>query len=99
MENTNFIQSVGLVASIILPIFNIPLMIRIIKRRSSEDVSLIWVLGVYVCLVALLPAGLTSSDSVFKIFSFTNFCFFSGVTFCVVYFRLKKRGVKKNSLP
>ena len=83
-----WIQQCGLVASIILPFFNLPLMIRIIRRRSADDVSLVWVIGVYVCFLIMLPAGLTTSDPVFKGFTIANLIFFSGVFFSVVYFRI-----------
>lgn len=84
------IDKIALIASIILPLWNIPLMIRIIKRRSSEDISLFWAVGVWICLLAILPSGLRSDFFVWKVFAILNFIFFSGVTFCALLFHKKK---------
>lgn len=90
MEHT-WIDSIGLISAIALPFFNIPLIIRMVKRKSSEDLSLIWVFGVFFCLLGLTPAAWTSSDPVFKAFSIVNLLFFSGVTFLVVFYRKNKK--------
>ncbi len=62
------IQEIALVAAVVLPLWNIPLIIRIIKRKSSQDISLHWVIGVWVCLALMVPAGFTSQDRVWKVF-------------------------------
>lgn len=85
------IQTIGLIASIILPFFNIPLMLRMIKRRSSEDLSLVWAIGVWICLTLMLPAGWTSTDTVFHTFTAVNFTLFSGVVAVAIFFRIKSR--------
>ena len=43
------IEKIGLVAAIILPFWNIPMIVRIGRRKSSNDVSLWWVFGVWIC--------------------------------------------------
>lgn len=83
----SWVRDVGLLASIVLPFFNLPLMFRIIKRRSSKDISISWALGVWICLFLILPTALASTDSVFQIFSILNFVFFSGVVALVLYYR------------
>lgn len=85
------IQKLALVAAVILPLWNIPLMIRIITRRSSKDISLYWALGVWVCLLIMFPAGLLSSDIVWKTFTIVNFLFFSGVVICTVLFHKERK--------
>ena len=80
------IQKLALVAAVILPLWNIPLIARIIKRRSSKDLSLYWALGVWVCLLVMFPAGLMSEDVVWKAFNIVNFFFFSCVALCAVLF-------------
>jgi hypothetical protein len=42
-------KTIALIAAIALPLFNIPLIVRIIKRKSSEDMSISWALGVWIC--------------------------------------------------
>ncbi len=85
------LTQVALVAAIILPLWNIPLIVRMIKRKSSKDISLYWVLGVWGCLLAMLPAGLKSSDIVWKTFNIVNFVFFTSVMIVAVLFHAPKR--------
>ncbi|MFC1623956.1 hypothetical protein ACFL28_01365 [Candidatus Omnitrophota bacterium] len=80
------IDKIALVASIILPLWNIPLIIRIVKRRSSKDISLYWAIGVWVCLLAILPSGLKTDFLVWKAFAICNFFFFSAVMFTTLLF-------------
>lgn len=85
----------ALIASIALPMWNIPLIVRIIQRKSSEDISLPWALGVWVCTVMMFPQAVTSDEFVWKIFSIINMVTFSGVTMAVVFYRLKKKKVER----
>jgi len=80
---------VGAVAGAAMPMFNIPLMIRIYRRRSCDDISLSWLFGVWGCMILMLPAALTTSDYVLKIFGISNVVLFSGVVGVVIYFRRK----------
>lgn len=82
-----FITTVGLVAGVALPLWNIPLIARISRRRSSADISVAWAVGVLACIVLMLPAALVSPDPVFKVFSIVNAVLFSGVVVQVVRFR------------
>jgi len=75
------------VAGIILPLWNIPLIVRIQRRKSSQDISLPWALGVFVCLVLMFPSALLSSDIVFRTFSLVNIVLFTAVVVQVVRFR------------
>ncbi len=90
MKDYFWIKNIGLVASVILPFFNIPLMLRIYRRKSSEDLSLVWVLGVFFCLVLMEPAAWVSEDFTFKVFGIVNLLFFTGVTFLVLFYRRKR---------
>lgn len=78
MEMT-LIQKIGLVAGIILPLFNIPLILKIVKRKSSQDLSMTWVVGVWLCIVLMAPSGFVSEDIVWRIFNYVNVTFFTGV--------------------
>ncbi len=85
------VKLIGLIAAIILPFWNIPLIVRIQKRRSCEDISLYWAFGVWVCLILMIPSGLMSSDIVFKVFTVINFILFSVVAIQVIRFRAVKK--------
>ena len=81
------IETLGLIAAVVLPFWNIPLIIRIGRRRSSQDVSLWWTLGVFVCLLLMLPSGVVSTDPVFKVFSVVNVVLFGAVVIQVIRYR------------
>ena len=81
------ITTAGLIGGIVLPLFNIPLIMRIIKRKSSDDLSLIWVIGVWVCIVLMTPAGFTSKETVWRIYSYFNITLFTGVMIATLRYR------------
>lgn len=79
----------GMIAGIILPFFNIPLMLRIRRRESSNDISLIWTYGVFTCVLLMLPSAILSQDLVFKLFAIANTFLFGGVVYFVIKYRRK----------
>ncbi len=82
-----WIQKVGIAASIAMPFFNIPMILHLIKRKKSDDISLAWILGVWVCSVLMTPQAFRSNDIAFKAFGIVNIFFFSAVTFLVLKYR------------
>lgn len=81
------IQIIGLVAALILPLWNIPLILKISQRKSSKDFSLLWTFGVWFTLLAMLPSALVSEDLVFKVFNLANIVIFTAVVVQVVRHR------------
>ena len=81
------VQIIGIIAAVILPLWNIPLIVRIEKRKSSKDLSTWWVVGVWVCLVLMFPSALVSTDIVFKIFSIVNIILFTLVAIQVLRYK------------
>jgi uncharacterized protein with PQ loop repeat len=81
-------------AGVILPLFNIPLIIRIVRRKSADDISLVWLFGVWICILLMTPAALHSEDSAFRAFGWTNVVFFTCVVFVTVKYHhiFKSRG-------
>ena len=88
------IQTLAMLSGILMPFFNIPLMMRIIRRRSSEDISLVWVIGVWFCVIGMLPHSLQSMEPVLLAFGVVNSLFFTAVLFSVLYFH---PSIRKNS--
>ena len=80
-------EKIGLVAALVLPLWNIPMIARIIRRRSSEDLSLWWVLGVWSCFVLMAPSGFQSSDLVWRTFNISNMVMFTVVVGVTLRFR------------
>ena len=85
----HLIDTVGLIAAVTLPLFDIPLIVRIIKRKSSEDISLTWALGVWVCIVLMFPSGLKSTDFVWRTYNIVNVLFFTVVVMTTLKYRKK----------
>ncbi len=81
------IHYVGLVAAVVLPLFNIPLILKIIQRKSSRDISLCWALGVWVCILLMTPSAIRSADVTWRTFSYVNITLFT----CVVVVTLRYR--------
>jgi len=80
------IQTLGMVNGIIMPFFNIPLIVRIIRRRSSEVISLVWAIGAWICVMGMLPQSLQSPDPVLLSFGIVDGLFFTGVFVSVLFF-------------
>lgn len=83
-------QKIAMIASIILPLWNIPLIRHIIRRKSSRDVSMAWALGVWSCLALMVPSGILSPDRVWKVFTIVNFVLFSVVVATILIYRKEK---------
>ena len=81
------IQTIGLIAAVIMPLWNIPLIVRIAKRKSSKDISLPWALGVLACILLMLPAALTSPDIVLRVYGIANALFFTAVVIQILRYR------------
>ncbi len=86
-----FIMYLSEWAGAILPLFNIPLVMRIVKRKSADDISLVWLFGVWICILLMSPGALASKDFAFRIFGWMNLFFFTGVVFVTVKYHHKFR--------
>ena len=85
----NWVEKVGMASAIALPFFNIPLIVRLVRRKSSADFSLSWALGVWVCILFMTPQGLRSTDVSFRAYSAVNIVFFTIVTFFILKYHPK----------
>ena len=83
----SLVDKVGLVAAVVLPLWNIPLILKIIRRRSSGDISLAWALGVWVCILLMAPSGFKSADIVWRTFNMINCALFTGVVIVALKYR------------
>ena len=84
-------KTIAFIAAIALPLFNIPLIVRVIKRRSSKDLSISWALGVWACFLLMLPEALRSPDAVWRVFSIMNIALFTCVVITVLVYRKGKQ--------
>ena len=81
------IETIGLIAAVILPLWNIPLILKIVQRRSSRDISLSWALGVWVCILLMAPSGFRSPDIVWRTFNMINLVLFTAVVVTAIKYR------------
>lgn len=87
MKIITIISNVGLAASVAMPLFNIPLIVKIVRRKSSADLSMSWVMGVWVCAILMAPSGFTSADMVWRCYNIVNLVLFTGVVAAVWRYR------------
>jgi uncharacterized protein with PQ loop repeat len=85
-------KTIALIAALILPLWNIPLIVRIVKRKSSQDISTHWAIGVWSCFLLMAPEGLRSVDLVWKTFNIVNLVVFTAVVVTVLIY---KKGDRK----
>lgn len=84
------VKTIAFIAAIVLPLFNIPLIVRVIKRRSSRDMSIHWAVGVWTCFLLMMPESLRSPDIVWRAFSIMNIALFTCVMAVVLIYRKGK---------
>ena len=87
---SNLFEKLAAIAAFILPLWNIPLIVRMIQRKSSKDISLSWAAGVWICFLLMAPSGFKSKDLAFRIFNMMNMVFFTLVTLFVWIYRNPK---------
>ena len=83
----SYFDYIPVIAAAALPLFDIPLIMRIVKRKSSADISIVWVVGLWVCSVLMAPAAiLHSSDLVWKTFNIVIVVLLTAVLVAVIYY-------------
>jgi uncharacterized protein with PQ loop repeat len=80
-------KTIALIAAIILPLWDIPLIVRVIKRKSSKDISISWALGIWICFLLMAPEGFRSTDIVWRVFNIVNLILFTAVVVVVLWYR------------
>ncbi len=83
----SLIQTLGLIAAVAMPFWNIPLILKIARRKSAKDMSLAWAFGVMLCMLLMLPSALASTDVVFRVFGIVNAVLFAAVVVQIVRYR------------
>ena len=80
-------EKIAFIAAIVLPLWNIPLIVRVIKRKSSKDISIYWALGVWICFLLMAPEAFRSPDRVWRAFNIMNLVLFTAVVITVLAYR------------
>ena len=83
-------KTIGFWAAVILPLWDIPLIVRIIKRKSSEDISIVWAVGLWATSVLMAPSAFISGDRVAVGFNTVNVVTLTVVMIVVCKYRKGK---------
>ena len=83
-------KTIGFWAAVILPLWDIPLIVRIIKRKSSEDISIVWAVGLWATSVLMAPSAFISGDRIAVGFNTVNVATLTVVMIVVCKYRKGK---------
>jgi uncharacterized protein with PQ loop repeat len=81
------LKTIGLIAATVLPLWDIPLIVRIVRRRSSQDISLIYAVGIWVTAVMMAPSAFVSGDKLAIGFNVMNVIMLTGVMVVTIKYR------------
>ncbi len=77
-------ETIGFWAGISLPLWDLPLIIRIIKRKSSSDISLTWIWGLWGASVLMAPSAFAVGNKLAIGFNIVNVIMLSVVLVIVM---------------
>ncbi len=80
-------KTIGLWAATILPLWDIPLIVRIVRRKSSQDISLIYAVGIWVTAVMMAPSAFVSGDKLAIGFNTMNVIMLTAVMIVTIKYR------------
>jgi len=80
-------ETVGFWAATILPLWDIPLILRIVRRKSSQDISLAWAVGLWASSVLMAPSAFISGNKQAIGFDIVNVTMLTAVLIVVVKYR------------
>jgi len=80
-------QTLSFWAAAILPLWDIPLIVHIIRRKSSQDISLGWAFGLWSSSVLMAPSAFVSGDHVAIGFNTVNVTMLTAVLIVVFKYR------------
>ncbi len=80
-------ETIGFWAGIMLPLWDIPLIMRIIQRKSSEDISLMWIWGLWLASVLMTPSAFIVGNKLAIAFNIVNVVMLSIVLVVVIKYQ------------
>lgn len=83
-------KTISFWAAVILPLWDIPLMVRIIQRKSSQDISLGWAFGLWSSSVLMAPSAFIAGDKTAMGFNLVNVTMLTAVLIVVFKYRKGK---------
>ena len=84
------LDTIGEVTTSVLPLFNVPLILNIRKRKCSCDISLLWTAGIWGCSLVFMIVSLLSGGTLLKAIAVVNFVFFTATMLYILkYHQIK----------
>ncbi len=83
-------ETLGFWAAVMLPLWDIPLMVHVVRRQSSQDISLWWVWGLWGTSVLMAPSAFISGEKTAIGFNIVNVIMLTGVLVVVLKYRKGK---------
>lgn len=65
-------DTIGLWAGVMLPLWDIPLIVRILRRKSANDISLMWMWGIWLSSVLMAPSAFVAHNKTAIGFNIVN---------------------------
>jgi uncharacterized protein with PQ loop repeat len=81
------VKTIGLWAAMMLPLWDIPLIVRVVRRKSSQDISAVWAVGIWACSVMMAPSAFISGDMRAIGFNTVNVIMMTAVVFVVIKYQ------------
>ncbi len=82
--------TIGLWAGIMLPLWDIPLIVRVIRRKSSSDISQVWAWGIWLSSVLMAPSAFVANNTIAIGFNIVNVITLTAVLIVVVKYHQGK---------
>ncbi len=80
-------KTLGFWAAVVLPLWDIPLIVRMVRRRSSQDISLAWIFGLWGASLFMAPSAFVSRDILAMGFNTMNVAMLTAVLAAVLKYR------------
>ena len=80
-------KTIGFWAGVILPLWDIPLMVRMYQRKSSQDISMVWAVGIWASAVLMTPSSFITGDKLAIGFNIMNVTMLTGVLIMTIKYR------------
>jgi hypothetical protein len=80
-------KTIGFWAGVMLPLWDIPLIVHVIKRKSSQDISMAWAAGIWGTAVMMTPSAFISGDKMAIGFNTVNVTMLTAVLIVVFKYR------------
>ncbi len=85
-----FIKDLGTASSMVVPLFHIPLILKLYKKKSSQEWSVISVCGFWISTLGIQPWAMMTSDKALTILNSLSLLFISVEVVLVLRYRMKR---------